>query len=174
LLAPNATPYALTLSRFFPRPALPLDNPLTEEGVALGRRLFFDPRLSVNNSQSCASCHQHAAAFTDGRAVSVGAEGQTGTRSAMPLFNLAWKSSFFWDGRAPTLREQVLMPIQNPIEMHETLTNLVVKLQARETEKEKRGKGEKEIRDLRTEESSPNASELGDRRVEREGEAAVS
>ena len=128
MIAPNATPYALTISRFFPRPALPLDNPLTEEGVALGRRLFLDPQLSVNNSQSCAACHQPATAFTDSKAVSVGAEGQVGTRSAMPLFNLAWKSAFFWDGRAPTLREQVLMPIQNPIEMHETLTNVVAKL----------------------------------------------
>ncbi len=127
-IAPHATPYPFTLSRFFPRPSLPSDNPLTEEGVALGRLLFLDPRLSVNGSQSCASCHDSSGAFTDHRAVSLGAEGQPGTRRAMPLFNLAWKSSFFWDGRAPTLREQVLQPIENPVEMHETLTNVVAKL----------------------------------------------
>ena len=130
-IAPNATPYRLTLSSFFPRPSLPLDNPLTEEGVELGRLLFNDKRLSVNNSQSCASCHDLTAAGADkSRAFSLGAEGKTGTRNAMPLFNLAWKSAFFWDGRAATLRDQVLMPIQNPIEMHETLTNVISKLRS--------------------------------------------
>ncbi len=130
VVAPNATPYRLTISALFPRPALPLDNPLTEEGVALGRALFNDPRLSINNSQSCASCHDLARAGVDNRgALSAGAEGKSGTRNAMPLFNLAWKNSFFWDGRAATLREQVLQPIENPIEMHETLTNVVAKLQ---------------------------------------------
>ncbi len=129
-IAKNATPYRLTISAFFPRPALPHDNPLTDEGVALGRRLFFDPQLSVNNSQSCASCHKPSAAFTDGKRVSVGAEEHAGTRNAMALFNLAWKSSFFWDGRAATLREQVLQPIQNPIEMHESMTNVAAKLAA--------------------------------------------
>lgn len=127
-IGPNATPYPLSFAAYFPRPDLPRDNPLTEEGVELGRRLFFDPRLSVNNSQSCASCHRPNAAFTDGKAVAVGAEEQAGRRNSMALFNLAWKSSFFWDGRAPSLREQVLQPIQNPIEMHESLTNVVAKL----------------------------------------------
>jgi len=130
LIAPNATPYRFTFSRYFPQPALPLDNPLTEEGVELGRTLFHDPRLSINNSQSCASCHQAATGFTDAKQHSLGAEGQVGTRNAMPLFNLAWKSAFFWDGRASSLREQVLEPIENPIEMHETLTNVVAKLAA--------------------------------------------
>jgi cytochrome c peroxidase len=82
----------------------------------------------VNGAQSCASCHQRTKAFSDGKSVSAGAEGTNGTRNAMALFNLAWKSSFFWDGRAATLREQVLQPIQNPIEMHESLTNVVRKL----------------------------------------------
>lgn len=126
--ADSARLYRFTYSRFFPQPELPKDNPLTEEGVALGRKLFFETRLSVNNSQACATCHVPAKAFTDRRMVSLGAEGQTGTRNAMPLFNLAWKSSFFWDGRAPTLRRQVLQPIQNPIEMHETLENVTARL----------------------------------------------
>lgn len=128
LVASNATPYRLAISRFFPRPSLPADNPLTVEGVELGRHLFFNSRLSVNDSQSCASCHSPARAFTEARAVSIGAEGGAGRRNAMPLFNLAWKSAYFWDGRAATLREQVLQPIQNPIEMHESLTNLERKL----------------------------------------------
>jgi cytochrome c peroxidase len=126
----NVTPYRLTISAFFPRPALPHDNPLTDEGVALGHKLFYDPQLSINNSQSCASCHKPSAAFTDGKRVSVGAEEQFGTRNAMALFNLAWKSSFFWDGRAATLREQVIQPIQNPLEMHESMTNVAAKLAA--------------------------------------------
>ncbi|HZQ47928.1 MAG TPA: MbnP family protein [Verrucomicrobiae bacterium] len=129
-IAPDATPYPLTISAYFPRPALPKDNPLTDQGVALGRRLFSDPLLSINNSQSCASCHNAAKAFADDKIFSTGAEGQIGTRNAMALFNLAWKSSYFWDGRAATLREQVLQPIQNPIEMHESLTNVAAKLAA--------------------------------------------
>jgi cytochrome c peroxidase len=129
LIASNATPYRLVISSLFPRPSLPLDNPLTEEGVELGRLLFKDKRLSANNSQSCQSCHSPAAAGADpGRAFSLGAESKPGSRNAMPFFNLAWKNAFFWDGRAASLREQVLQPIQNPIEMHESLTNVVSKL----------------------------------------------
>lgn len=129
MVSPKATPYRFTFGAQFPVPALPGDNPLTVEGVELGRALFHDPLLSINGRQSCASCHQADAAFVDaGKALSSGAEGQLGTRNAMPLFNLAWKHSFFWDGRARTLREQVLMPIQNPVEMHESLTNVVRKL----------------------------------------------
>ncbi|MCB1208001.1 MAG: c-type cytochrome [Verrucomicrobiales bacterium] len=112
----------------FPQAAWPQDNPLTAAGVALGQQLFSDTRLSINNTQSCASCHIATAGMADPRRVSIGAEGQAGTRNAMPLFNLAWKPSFFWDGRAPTLRDQVLRPIQDPTEMHETLDHVVTKL----------------------------------------------
>jgi|ERR1051326_5484533 cytochrome c peroxidase len=127
-MAATARPYSFTFADYFPQPQLPRDNPLTEEGVELGRRLFFDTLLSVNNSQSCASCHQMDAAFSEHKAVSTGAGGVSGTRNAIGLFNLAWKSSFFWDGRSGSLREQVLQPIQNPIEMHETLSNIVAKV----------------------------------------------
>jgi cytochrome c peroxidase len=126
--ARTARPYRLEIPATFPRPTLPLDNPLTEEGVALGRRLFFEPMLSKGNRQSCATCHDPAKAFTDGAAVSVGVEGRSGTRSSMPLLNLASKTSFFWDGRARTLREQVLQPITNPDEMGEMLDSVVAKL----------------------------------------------
>jgi cytochrome c peroxidase len=124
-------PYPFTFSMRFPRPDLPRDNPLTKEGVELGRRLFFEKKLSVNDQQSCASCHQPAHAFSDaGKRFSAGAEGRAGSRNAMSLFNLAWKRSFFWDGRANSLRQQVLMPIQNTIEMHQSLDHVIAKLAA--------------------------------------------
>ena len=126
--AATTRPYRFEIPATFPRPALPLDNPLTREGVALGARLFIDPILSKGERQSCAACHDPAKGFTDGSAVSVGVEGRSGTRSSMPLLNLAWKTSFFWDGRARTLREQVLQPITNPLEMAETLPSVLAKL----------------------------------------------
>jgi cytochrome c peroxidase len=129
-IAPNATPYRLTILQFAPQPDLPHDNPLTGEGVALGSRLFFDWRLSADNLESCATCHNPHLAFSQPRRFSRGVDGDIGTRNAMPLENLAWKSSFFWDGRAATLREQVLQPIQNPIEMHESLAGVVAKISA--------------------------------------------
>jgi cytochrome c peroxidase len=122
-------PYRFTFSARFPRPDLPLDNPLTEEGVELGRRLFFEKKLSCNDRQSCASCHRPESAFSDaGQRLSTGAEGAAGQRNAMTLFNLAWKRSFFWDGRAESLRRQVLMPIENDREMHQSMENTIAKL----------------------------------------------
>ena len=112
----------------FPAANWPADNPLTPQGVALGRRLFEDRRLSVTNTQNCASCHQEREAFTDPQRFSTGAQGQQGVRNSMPLMNLAWKPAFSWDGRAPTLREQALRPVQDPLEMNETLENVVEKL----------------------------------------------
>lgn len=122
------TPYPFRMKADFPLPALPTDYPLTKERVELGRRLFNDASLSRDSSISCASCHDASAAFSDARTFSVGIDGQIGTRHAMPLMNLAWKNTFFWDGRAPSLRDQILMPIQDPTEMHETLENVEAKL----------------------------------------------
>lgn len=127
-LPPGTYLYPLDITRRFPQAPLPADNPLTLEGVALGEKLFHDPRLSINNTQSCASCHDRAHGFSDPRRVSIGAQGQTGKRQSMPLFNLAWSRDFFWDGRAASLREQVLMPIQDPHEMNETLDRAVRKI----------------------------------------------
>jgi len=124
------TPFEFKMSATFPIPDLPHDNPLTVERVELGKKLFFDKRVSINDRQSCADCHSPDKAFTDGRRTARGADGDLGTRNSMPLFNLAWKREFFWDGRASSLREQVLQPIQNPVEMHQSLTNLVQKLQS--------------------------------------------
>jgi cytochrome c peroxidase len=122
------TPYPFQTSATFPIPDLPRDNPLLVERVELGRKLFFDRRVSINDAQSCAGCHLPEKAFTDGRRTARGAEGESGPRKTMPLFNLAWKKEFFWDGRANSLREQALQPVKNPVEMHQSLTNLVVKL----------------------------------------------
>ena len=122
------TPYFFTMSGTFPVPDLPRDNPLIEERVALGKALFTETALSRDGTLSCASCHVSQSAFADPRRFSLGVRGQAGHRNAMPLLNLAWKTSFFWDGRTPSLRAQALMPIQDHTEMDESLTNLVAKL----------------------------------------------
>ncbi|MDP4878369.1 MAG: hypothetical protein NWR36_00650 [Opitutales bacterium] len=129
-LPASPTPYGFTISQRLPIPALPLDNPLITERVELGRRLFHDPQLSIDNTVSCASCHQEAHALSDPKPQSDGVNGQVSRRHSMPLFNLAWKDSFFWDGRAATLREQALIPIEDPREMGESLDNVIQKLSA--------------------------------------------
>lgn len=130
------TPYPFKMSRRFLRAALPLDNPLLKERVALGEQLFHDPILSLDNSISCSSCHQKPNAFTDSRTLSPGVEGRLGNRNSMPLFNLAWKSTFFWDGRAHSLREQVLIPIEDHREMAESLPRVLEKLASKKSYRE--------------------------------------
>ncbi|MFK8036802.1 MAG: cytochrome-c peroxidase [Crocinitomicaceae bacterium] len=107
----------------------PSDNPMTIEGIELGKELFYETLLSSDNTQSCASCHSVAHSFSDTVKFSVGITGTLGDRNAMPLFNLAWGTSFFWDGRSKTLEEQALEPITNPIEMNNTWQNAVEALQ---------------------------------------------
>ena len=122
--APVAAPtaYVLDVPGNFPAlPAQPADNPLTVQGVALGRRLFYDKALSVDNSIACASCHRQELAFTDGRAHALGVNGGTTPRSAMSLANLAWESRLTWDGAAATLENQARVPLENPVEMHQPL-----------------------------------------------------
>ena len=106
----------------------PADNTLTEARAALGRRLFFEPMLSRTSTVSCASCHDPARAFSDPAPVSTGVDGRRGTRNAPALVNLAWGRSFFWDGRAATLEEQVGQPIENPLEMDLPLARAVERL----------------------------------------------
>ena len=125
----NPEPFDLEVPDWLPAPDIPADNPLTREGVALGRRLFYDPILSVDNTISCASCHQQEKAFTDGLAVSKGVDGREGTRSAMSLVNLAYNvKGFFWDGRSETLEEQALIPIEDHREMNESWPSVENKL----------------------------------------------
>lgn len=95
----------------------PEDNPLTIERIALGRRLFFDRRLSRDNSISCSSCHDPDRAFSDGRAITIGIFGRHGRRNAAALINRGYGRLFFWDGRVAALEEQVLKPIEDPNEM---------------------------------------------------------
>jgi cytochrome c peroxidase len=96
---------------------VPSDNTLTPQRVALGRKLFFDKRLSRDNSVSCATCHDVTRGFTDQRAVSEGIGGQLGKRNAPTTLNVALLQTLFWDGRSPTLDHQARQPILNPVEM---------------------------------------------------------
>ncbi|WP_334241115.1 cytochrome-c peroxidase [Terriglobus sp. ADX1] len=96
---------------------IPKDNPPTVDTIALGRRLFYDKRISVDNTLSCASCHDPQSYFTDGKNVSTGVRGALGTRNAPTILNAAYLPFQFWDGRAITLEEQAAFPIANPVEM---------------------------------------------------------
>jgi cytochrome c peroxidase len=127
----DPTPYELQIPKGFPDMDIPEDNPMTVEGVELGRRLFYDPILSADITQACASCHAPAFSFTDnGTQFSVGIDGIAGTRNSMPIVNAGWMPTLFWDGSASSLEEQALEPITNPIEMHETWIEAANKLNA--------------------------------------------
>ena len=126
----DETPYPLRFEDL-PEPILPTDYPLTLQRVNLGRTLFHDGLLSRTGTQSCATCHSQAAAFSDNRTYSIGVRGLPGTRQAMALVNLAWSQrGFFWDGRSPTLRDQALHPIVDTLEMDDTMENVLSKLSA--------------------------------------------
>lgn len=106
-------------------------NPLTKEGFELGKKIFFDPRLSRDNSVSCGSCHQPFAAFAQlDHDLSHGINEQLGNRNSPPIFNMNWHTSFFWDGGVNHIEVQPIGPIQNPVEMDETIENVVTKLSA--------------------------------------------
>lgn len=132
LVTIDETPFVLAYGAL-PTPDLPADNPLTEQGVQLGRMLFYETLLSKDDSQSCASCHRQADGFSDSTRFSLGVEMLPGKRQAMPVFNMAWHSNqFFWDGRSNLLRDQSLKPIEDMLEMNETLENVIAKLSASE------------------------------------------
>jgi len=126
------TPYFLqlpwSLADSLPPPLLPSDNPLTVQGVALGRMLFHEKALSDNFTLSCASCHLQEHAFSDPLTFSVGTDGSVGTRNAMAVVNLAWDMHFFWDGRTHTLEEQALFPVIDEVEMRNTWPTVVERL----------------------------------------------
>lgn len=108
----------------------PADNPPTAAKIALGKQLYFDGRLSKNNKMSCASCHHPKDGFANAQRFAIGVDGSRGGRSAPSAINVAYYRQLFWDGRAASLEEQALGPIQNPIEMAETLDSVVAKLSA--------------------------------------------
>lgn len=104
------------------------NNAVTNEGATLGRVLFYDKNLSANNAVSCASCHHQDKGFSDGLALSPGFEGALTGRNSMAIVNTNFQRRFFWDERANTLEQQVLMPIQDPVEMGMDLADLEIKL----------------------------------------------
>lgn len=107
------------------------NNALTKEGFELGKKLFFDGRLSRTNNVSCETCHQPTAAFAQfDHPVSHGVDDLLGTRNSPALFNLNWHTSFFWDGGVNHIESQPINPIKNPVEMDETLENVIAKLNA--------------------------------------------
>jgi cytochrome c peroxidase len=109
----------LGLDLYLPVPEL---NPLTPQKIAQGRKLFFNKRLSRDGTLSCATCHDPKLAFSDGRKVARGMNDQEGTRNAPAIINRGYGRTFFWDGRAKSLEQQVLEPIRNPKEMGLTET----------------------------------------------------
>lgn len=128
-IAYNPTPKQLIYPDDFPRLENPANNPLTEAGVELGRRLFYDPILSADSTMSCASCHLIDKGFADASPVSVGIDGITGKRSAMPLFNVGFfYNGLQWDGAPRSLEAQAVLPVQSPIELHDTWQNVEQKL----------------------------------------------
>ncbi len=130
----DPTPYELHIPPFFPPMDIPADNPLTVEGVELGRMLFWETRLSEDQTMSCGSCHLPEINFADPEPYSTGVTGAVGTRNAMALINLGWASSFFWDGRALSLEDQIRDPVPHPSEMNLPWPEAVARLQADDTD----------------------------------------
>jgi len=126
----NPQAYNLERPTGFPVMFIPTDNPTTIEGVNLGRQLFYDPILSLDSTMSCATCHLPVGSFTDNEATSFGVDGILGKRSSMSLLNAGYYTNgLFWDGRANTLEEQALLPVEDEVELHETWPNVIQKLQ---------------------------------------------
>lgn len=117
----------ISIPSHFPPLLQPADNIATEEGILLGKRLFFDKILSKNGQLSCASCHNPQDYFSDNRRFSLGVEGLT-ARQSMPLFNSAYTPEFFWDGHASSLETQALLPVLGKNELAETWENVILKL----------------------------------------------
>lgn len=117
----------ITYPDYFPEPVYRFNhNAFGKDGYELGKKLFFDTRLSLDNTISCASCHQPSAAFADaGKSISRGINNHMGIRNSQPLFNLIWNKAFFWDGGVNHIEMQPINPINHPDEMGNTLANLV-------------------------------------------------
>jgi len=129
------TPYAIVSPSGFPTMSIPENNPMTVEGIALGKKIFHDKILSGDGTQSCASCHLQIAGFSDTNRFSQGIDGSFGDRNASTIINAGWNTSNFWDGRAVTLEDQAFDPVVNPIEMNNTWQNVENTLNANATYK---------------------------------------
>ncbi len=130
------TPYTIEVPTGFPNMDIPENNPMTVEGIALGKKLFHEKKLSADETQSCASCHLQSAAFSDTNRFSKGIDGAFGDRNASTIVNAGWNTSNFWDGRAITLEDQAFGPVVNPIEMHNTWEEVEARLNADATYKD--------------------------------------
>ncbi len=113
----NESPFVLNLQNGFPNPEIPSDNQLTWDRIALGKKLFYDPILSIDRSVSCGSCHKQQNAFADNTPVSTGVENRIGTRNTLSLANVAYHDYFLREGSVPSLEMQILVPIQEHNEM---------------------------------------------------------
>jgi cytochrome c peroxidase len=127
---PAGIPITIKAPLGLPPVPIPADNPPTAETIALGRRLYYDTALSVDNTVSCATCHSPSMGFTDHKPVSNGVQNKTGSRSAPTVINSAYYDLQFWDGRAPSLEKQAEGPIANPVEMAHSLKGVVEQLQS--------------------------------------------
>jgi cytochrome c peroxidase len=127
---PIGVPIAVKVPLGLPPVPVPADNPVTAETVALGRKLFYEKRLSADNTISCSMCHSPQLGFSDGRKFSLGVAGKRGTRHAPTVINAAYSRMQFWDGRAPSLELQAAGPIANPVEMNQPHDVSVAKLAA--------------------------------------------
>lgn len=124
------THYELKVPQGFLKPFENPDNPLTVEGVALGRKLFYEKRLSKDNSMSCGSCHKQEFGFSDApNKLSIGVDGLPGLKNSMHIVNLAWLDRFFWDGRETSLEGQAFHPIVDPLELNTTWPEVIEKLE---------------------------------------------
>ena len=122
---PEADPALVPLPK---KVTAPKDNPTTPARVELGKKLFFDPRLSGDNRMSCATCHMPEKGYGDGLALSPGAGGKPLERNTQTCLNVGFFKTFFWDGRAASLEEQALGPIQSAVEMNQDLNDLEAEL----------------------------------------------
>jgi cytochrome c peroxidase len=127
---PIGTPISVKTPLGLPPVPIPPDNPVTLETVSLGRKLFYEKKLSADNTISCSQCHSPQLGFSDGRKHSTGVGGKTGTRNAPTVMNAAYAAVQFWDGRAASLEAQAAGPIANPVEMNQTHDVSVTKLSA--------------------------------------------
>src|ERR1700687_4006276 len=116
---PVGAPVAIKAPLGLPRVPIPADNPPTADTIALGRRLFYDSRLSKDNSLACSSCHDSRFDYTDGLKLSKGVGGATGIRNAPTVMNSVYLPLQFWDGRAISLEQQAASPIADPLEMNQ-------------------------------------------------------
>ncbi len=129
----NPIAFELEIPVGFPQMVIPEDNPMTEQGIDLGRRLFYDPILSRDSMISCSTCHLPEGSFTDNLATSIGVNGAIGERSSMSLLNVGFtRNGLFWDGHAMTLEEQALLPVTNENEFDTEWLEIVKRLKRSE------------------------------------------